>query len=192
MLKQLLVLAAIFALQLMGVSNQPVNAGALDRYFSGDRNSCYQRVYSASHMRAHPEQTVKTISFSHFPKLWGTYGPDGKVQFNEKTRDVYFAIKVSFRGSGEIFTESGMCSRHGAILRCGIECDGGGFELKARKDGRLYLKTGRYGFRVVASNGGCGGEEEGKVRHITRKTDDRVFLLSRLPERSCVAPKWEN
>lgn len=168
---------------------EPVRAGALDRYFSGDRNSCYQRVYSAAHMRAHPDQTVKTIAFDHFPNLWGTYGPDGKVRFDEKKRDVYFAIKVSFRGSREVFSESGVCYRRGETLRCGIDCDGGGFELRARQDGRLQLKTGSYGFRVVGKGGGCGGADEGAMRQVTRKTDDRVFLLSRLPAHACVAPK---
>lgn len=183
------ILVMVFLWQPGGVFSGPIWAGALDRYFSGDRNSCYQRVYSASHMRAHPNQTVKSISFNHFPNLWGTYGPNGKVQFNEKTREVYFAIKVSFPGSAEVFSESGVCRRRGDILRCGIECDGGGFELRARKDGRLLLKTGSYGFRVVGGNGGCGGEDESKIRHVTRKTDDRAFLLSRLPDLSCVAPK---
>lgn len=189
MIERWVILAGVGLLPLTGMFAGPAWAGALDRYFSGDRNSCYQRVYSASHMRSHPRQTVKSIVFSHYPTLWGSHGADGKVRFDEKTREVYFAIKVSFRGSKEIYSESGVCSRKGEVLRCGIECDGGGFELQARKDGRLFLKTASYGFRVVADNGGCDGEDESKIRQITRKTDDRAFLLSRLPAHSCVAPK---
>lgn len=166
----------------------PAQSASLDHYFSGDRNSCYQRVYTAAHLKRHPDQTVRSIEFKHFPNLWGTTGEDGKVRFDEQTRQVYFSIAVRFRGSAGLFEESGECSRENGVLRCGIECDGGGFELKARKDGRLLLKTGSWGFRVVGAGGGC-GEDDANMRQITRKTDDRAFLLSRLPDLSCVAPK---
>lgn len=171
-----------------GALTVPTQAALLDQYFTGDRNSCYKRIYSSEHLRTHPDQTVKSIEFRHFPKLWGTYGADGKVRFDEKKRDVYFAIAVRFRRSSETFEESGVCSRKNGVLRCGIECDGGGFELKARKDGRLLLKTGSYGFRVVRRGEGCGGDDA-SVHHVTRKTDDRVFLLSRQSDLSCLAPK---
>ena len=163
-------------------------SAGLERYFTGDRNSCYQRVYTPAHLKKHPNQTVRSITFKHFPKLWGETGPDGKVQFNEKRRDVYFSIAASFRGSAQKFEESGMCNDNDGVLVCGIECDGGGFSLQARKDGRLLLKTGSYGFRVVGAGGGC-GEGGDNSRHITRKTDDRVFLLSRLSDLSCMAAK---
>ena len=181
---------ALAIMCLIGFACGPAMAGGhpLDGYFSPDGGSCYRRVYTRGHLAAHPGQTVAAISFSHFPGVWGPTGK--KAAGSGRNRDVYFVISAKFRNSPGTFKEIGMCSPRKKFLRCQIDCDGGEFELHAYKDGRLLLKLNSYGFRLVAGAGGCGGGAgDGSARFITRNTDDKAFLLSRLPDDECIAPK---
>lgn len=159
----------------------------LDAFFNGKQNSCYRRAYSKKHMATHPDQTVERISFEHFPKDMGEIDENDQVVFNNETHEVFFVIEVTFKSSKKIYSEAGTCWREGKQLQCGIECDGGGFHLQARKDGRLLLKTGGNGFRVITDDGGCDGDaNEINTTAVTRKTDDKEFLLDLVPDNQCV------
>lgn len=160
----------------------PAPARVLEQHF-GPMDSCYERVYSKDHMAKHPKQRVSHIRVEHFPNLFGTHGPDGKVRFDEKTGEVAFGIKVHFRGSSEEFSDGGVCYPKKGYLRCQIECDGGGFEIKHRDANSILIYNTR-GFAVS----GCGGEERA---FISTKSDDKVFRLNRLPASKCVPPVLE-
>ncbi len=162
-------------------------------YFDIEHNSCYQRIYSKSHLAKHPRQTVTRFFIGHFPQKYvGKEGYEGAVMKSNDDTDILVDIKVRFRNAKGSFSETGICHKEAGKILCGIECDGGGFEIQPRKNGRLLLrtgsKTGGYdSFRVVR-NDSCDGDDE--YRLITRKTDDKSFLMSRLPPDQCKTPPF--
>ncbi len=162
------------------VITQTATARSLVQHF-GANNSCYERQYTGKHLAKNPRQTVSFIRFNHFPNHFGVHGAEGKIGFDEKTGMVAFAISMRFRGSNKTYKDAGECLPRGKRLKCQIECDGGGFEIKHR-DANSILILNKTGFAVS----GCGEADYGEV---TTKTDDKAFLLHRLPASQCKPPK---
>ncbi len=185
-LKQIVVFAGIvgfgFAVGLQTVRSE---AKTIFEYFDTTENACYGRVYSKAHLAKHPNQRVKSILIKSFPQAFKV---ENNVDRDGTPKQVYLSLDVMLRNSSKLFEESAICEKRGQHFYCGIECDGGGFDLLARTGGKILLKTAKYGFRVVAG-GGCDGDiGEENYKRITLKSDDKAFLLSALPAAQCVEP----
>lgn len=172
--KILFMILTLFSLILTGqaaMAEQP-----LAQHF-GEYDSCYARQYSAEHLASHPNQTVAQIEFGHFPtryKEWAYDPEEGSIPF---------IVQVTFRDSDKIYNDFGECRPQADGLRCQIECDGGGFTLTHKDTDSILLHTrDGNGFTVT----GCGDED---FRQISTKTDDKVFLLHRLPAAQCKYPQ---
>lgn len=172
----------LITLLLMCVSaglQSPSNARPLERHFGSD-DSCYGRAYGADHLKKNRNQRVEEMSLHHHPRTFGLDDGSGKISFDSKTAELFFQLKVKFRDSDQIYSDSGSCSPDGNRYRCFIECDGGGFYLKDRSSDSILLINER-GFSVS----GCGSED---YREVTPKTQDKVFRLYRLPAAVCLSP----
>lgn len=161
-------------------------------YFSATENRCYGRTYSPSHLQSHPRQTVKNIVIGHFPTELSVDGE--KIEFDPRSGELNGRVWVQLKGSDDVFEEWLICAieeEDRTALSCYVECDGGGFKVKARSDGKLLIKNGKYGFRVVRNGETCSGEVDERDVHMIDKrfSDDGAFVLDRLPVNQCVAPR---
>lgn len=92
------------------------------RYFP-DKTSCYARVYSAAHLKAHPQQTVTRFSVRR--------AADGTTM----NRPGGFEVDASFslKNNSDVYAARGICApfkdRPSDGAACGVEGDGGSFEL---------------------------------------------------------------
>lgn len=171
-----------------GLQSAQSEAKSIFEYFDTIQNACYGRVYSQAHLAKHPNQRVKSILIKSFPQAFNV---ENNVDRDGTPKNVYLSLEVKLRNSDKLFEESAFCEKRGQYFYCGIECDGGGFDLLAKAGGKILLKTAEYGFRVVAGGGCDASDNEDNFKRITRKTDDKAFLLSRLPAAQCVEPPKE-
>ena len=181
---------ASFLALLSGFSSGTALASPMDAYFSGDKNSCFERTYSKAHLQKHPQQRVSYIAVRHFVPGTAEGRAETLKQYASGEGPYVMEIHVRFRGSKQGWSESLSCNREADYLRCGVECDGGDLEIHGRGTGKILIRTGKYGFRVMA-NGGCGdaGENDENIRYITRKSDDKAFLLWKVSASQCVTPQ---
>lgn len=154
------------------ISEAAVAEQVLTQNFGKD-DSCYARQYSAEHMAENPDQTVSFIKFGHFPSWFEARG------ILQDASTVPFTIEVNFKNDNQNYMNGGECRPHDDDLKCQIECDGGGFVLKHKDADSILLYTRpEQGFAVA----GCDGND---YRSVTDKTDDKIFLLRRLPAAQC-------
>lgn len=158
---------AIFGLILC--SALPAAAQSISQHFEKSNDSCYQRFYTADHLARHPEQKVEAIQLSHFSE-------DSRAM---PGNEMNLRIAVRLRGHS-IWQTPVICrpqeSKRGTKLSCGVECDGGRFDVVV-KNGSSILITG--GSDIYFSD--C----EAQPRVLERAPDDRVFLLHRQPLANC-------
>lgn len=147
--------------------------------------SCYSRVYSAQHMREHPDQlvTAMAVKFDRFsPK------PDDRDSYE-------FSILVKTRGTDETWVNSGRCEpRRGKVLWCGIEGDGGQMLIKGRDNwASAYVNFADppgYGFISLAPASDPEANED-DFFELRAGKDDRVFRLDAAPAGACTEPLKE-
>ena len=163
---------------------QPVEPGAegkLAALLSPEPGNhiCYSREYDAAHMKAHPQQKVRSMSFrlAYFRHEPDSYSPEGQ-------RNYYFELHTTMHPDGRPLVTGGECAPTdvGNKIRCGVDCDGGGIMIrKGAKQGQLIIDleaTGR-----IRMSDGC-DDEEGV--DLEPGIDDKVFLLSQVPADSCL------
>jgi hypothetical protein len=114
---------------------------------------CYARVYDAAHLASHPEQRVAAISLRQSDLL----DPEGRLVLT-----LGFTLR-----NGEAYGAEAYCSAGRAGASCGIEGDGGSFDLSLSGEdlrlevGEFLMVEGASDFSPDLADGG----------------DDRVFLL---------------
>ena len=141
---------------------------ALPAAADGAAPGCYARDYSPAHLAAHPDQVVRTIKIRILAadqdtgvgaRLWVSLADQGHVRAE---------------GLGGTDLDSDLyCSADRSS--CGIECDGGNFEV-AQDGDRLSLTTSR-----IIVGGGCEGATD-----LAEQPDTAVtYLLTRAPDMIC-------
>ena len=162
------------------------------------QEACFGRVYDAAHLKKHPKQRVTAFH------LFRDFTPDPNKETVVESRDELIKIDgengfrvtayVRFRDRPGLFFNGLFCSQssEGDKVRCGIECDGGGFYMKGA--GKSLLLENQ-GFVVI---GGCGASEDEaeQADFVKPGADDKVFRLDPLPIAQCRAledslkPAW--
>ncbi len=112
------------------------------------RPGCYERVYSASHLRSHPDQVVAAL------RLWvGQW-------FTEVSRlsmiEVVPANQGHARGSGlggRALSTVLYCGTESRGDTCVAECDGGSLQVTRQNSGGMLFRT-RY---LMVGEGSCSG-----------------------------------
>lgn len=139
---------------------------------------CFARAYTADHMAEHPGQRVAEIQvmLEHAPY-------DDRSYYNATIR----AMLVDRYGA--FFANSGSCQEtEEGILDCGIECDGGQFEIRMSDDGTATLLNRQYGFVLF---GGCGEEDVQDAIRIEADSEHNAFLLYPVPVDACPIDMWQ-
>jgi hypothetical protein len=162
------------------------------------QEACFGRIYDAAHLKKHPKQRVTAFH------LFRDFTPDPNKETPLETREtlikddgdgsIRVMAYVRFRDRPGLFFNGLYCGRSadGNTVRCGIECDGGGFLAKGV--GKSLLLENQ-GFVVV---GGCGASEDEaeQADFVKPGADDKVFRLDHLPVAQCRAledsrkPTW--
>lgn len=130
-------------------------------------DTCYRRTYSETHLQKNPAQTVRMIEVRF------TDGADNRQAF----------ARVIFRDGPKLWTNGLYCWREDSgVQRCGVECDGGTFTVKAKDERSIYLTT-KGGFNV---GGSCGDGVEIDVRPVTDEGAAKtVYRLDEVNPASC-------
>ncbi|UWS81253.1 hypothetical protein [Pseudophaeobacter sp.] len=143
----------------------PAAAQSISQHFSKGSDSCYQRLYSASHLASHPVQKVEAIQLSHVTA----------DSFSRPGTELALQLAVRLRGSSTWQTPVA-CTPRGSKLSCALECDGGRFDVVVKNAGSILITGGSDLYFY-----GC----DGKPRILERLPDDKVFMLHRQPLASC-------
>lgn len=164
---------------------EPGNEGELASFIpplAGAR-ACFRRVYDAAHLKAHPKQAVTEMEFrlAYYIHDPDEFAPKGQ-------RNYYFELQARLRGAKQKMPLSAMgeCrpTADGKAIFCGVDCDGGGVNVKRSGDGNILVDLEAVGRLRMTSD--C-GEDEDNAFELTSGADDKRFLLSRLPDAECPA-----
>lgn len=166
-------LAVLFGLSALGAS--AALSAELTDFVPAENGAaaCWQRIYSAEHLAAHPDQQVAQMTLSMtFDQL-----------DDEDPGWHYFALAVSMR-DGRNGTTSGGCFLNEDMgeVQCSVDCDGGGLALELQPDGAVMANLETYGYIRLDSE--CGGGE-GATFPLEAGLDDKLFLLPAADAKQC-------
>jgi hypothetical protein len=134
----------------------------------GKTAACFNRVYDDSHLAAHPQQNVRTMTLL--------------VLIDSNTPDNYdLRVGVTFRNRKHFFETQGDCmSPHpeegapaASGVHCSIACDGGSIDV-ALKDNGSVLLTMPAGARLWRP-----GADDNDTVHGAFGPDDKLFRVDR-------------
>ena len=167
---------------------QEERASPLPSHMPLGQEACFGRTYDAAHLKQHPQQRVTGFH------LFRDFTPDPLKEVPQETREklieddgqggIQITAYVRFRDRPGLFFNGLSCSGNPKDgVRCGIDCDGGGFGLKGSGDSLLLENQG---FVVI---GGCGASEDeaAQADYVKPGADDKVFRLDRKPIAECRA-----
>jgi hypothetical protein len=178
----LILAASATAIAIAGYAQAQPRPLNLTSHLPPGEDACFGRVYDAKHLAAHPKQRV--TSFHLFRDFSADTNAEEAPILTEKDRatddpiNVGLMAYVRFRDRPGVFSNWLVCYRQtDGGVRCGVECDGGGFKL--RTSGSALIAENE-GFVV---SGGCraSGDQEDEQEYVRQGADDRVFRLDKLP-----------
>ena len=160
----------IYFLLVVFLATTPIHADQMTDLLNEDRNVCFERSYSPQHMAKHPDQTVTFIRFAHLPSISNDkeYGVEhGKGRKFSPGAD----IEVRFRGSGQLFGNNIICFMNEASPLCAVECDGGQFNFRFKKNSSMLIDFRKTGYIALESD--CGEGNEANFRTLGEAKDDK-------------------
>ncbi len=184
-----LIRAVTIMLSLAAASAQAEPPADMRTLFPADAPACFAAVFDP----AHPAQSVVALRLMRgYPQLrmeQEAAGPETpKEAPPDQARGVMAQLIVSFRGDGAKgsparFAAAVNCTAEAgaAKMRCGIDCDGGGFFVEREAGGtlRMTLEDGR-NLRIA---GGCTNRRA--YRGLGIEPGDRSFSLVATPMAAC-------
>lgn len=141
---------------------------------------CYARSYDAAHMAKHPRQKVTAIAISYVPEK--TFFDDPVPQ---KLWDIYSEapafsaiMSVRLKGDERVWLAAIYCQTGSPkLLKCGVDGDGGLFNVLLEDDGRVKLvNPGSMTIEFPPPE----GADDDHTTHasIDAKDDHAAFLLA--------------
>lgn len=160
--------------------------------------ACFGRVYDAKHLASRPKQQVTAFHLSREfkPDPFSENEPATEEEtkgYDGQYGHVNVTAYIRFRDRKGVYANTLNCGKTGdGKVVCGVDCDGGSFNLRPAGDALLLENNG---FVVV---GGCGASEDERENeaYVSPATDDKLFRLERKPfaactaEREAMAPVW--
>lgn len=140
---------------------------------------CYARDYDAAHMKAHPKQKVTAIALTYVPEKTFAETPEPQKMWDQYADAPAFSaiVAVRFKGDERVALGPAYCRTGSSkMLECGIEGDGGGFNVLIQEDGRVKL-VNESGFSV-AYPGRNPDAEDGEYVVVDPKDDHDAFLMA--------------
>lgn len=126
---------AIIASGVAALAALPAVARPLDRELPLRRVACWERVYDAAHLAAHPRQTIAEIRLVHTPS------PDGGDAAGLYLQ-LYLNLRQRVSNSAHDYKYGGFCKTQGRGLRCEAEWEAGVFTVEAGPNGALVVRNG--------------------------------------------------
>jgi hypothetical protein len=187
-----LVCATIFfSLPAFAAPDEEKKESPLPSHLPLKTEACFGRTYDAAHLAAHPKQRVTSFYLAR------EFKPDPNLEFEQTSEQemkdydganssIGVSAYVRFRDRKGVYTNGLSCHKYeNNRVRCGVDCDGGSFNLKISGPSLLLENEG---FVVV---GGCGAseDEQENEEHVSPGADDKVFRLDPKPAAACVAER---
>lgn len=148
------------------------------------KHICFARTYSKDHLDAHPKQKVTDVRFQ---LAYYRHQPD--ADYPKGQRNYYFRMLAKLRGSSKTYSSLGECSASGSKIFCGVECDGGGVNIRTRPQGKLLVFFGDSD--EIRMSESCDEAEEDDSIQLKAGSDDKEFLLNPVAGSACPAyEKW--
>jgi hypothetical protein len=147
------------------VFTAPLLARPLESELPPKTPACYERIYDAAHLAAHPKQEVTRIRLVH----------TGQSAPNEV---MFLTIDIAVRGKREVYSLGGVCEADGRGLNCTPEWNAGTFRVEASQDGSLLVTN-----RSMLFNPSNYAAEEPAPNAIKLEGDDRTWRLQRTGEK---------
>lgn len=160
----------LFAATLLAAASLPASAQLLPAEISPDlqyADTCFQRTYTAQHLRSNPAQRVTRIALAALDR------DAERPNIPDNQSEMLIAVQVhnsSLWRSSLAYCSFGQGNRPST---CNIESDGGAFALTNRTDGTVMIRTAG-ALRV--------GADDEMVEFGGRFSDDNAFIL---PPASC-------
>jgi len=177
----------LFALLLMlaavPAAAQDNKSSPLPGHFPLGEEACFSYSFDRDELREKSRQRVTAITLFRdlTPDDMAEERPRSAAEIREADGEggsVAVTVFVHLRGQEQSLANTLYCSKdHHNGVRCGVECDGGGFRLRADKDGLIVDNEG------FILQGGCGDPE--KRVFLDPKPDDRRFRIERKPVDHC-------
>ena len=168
-----IIVALLAACMTMG-GGGPLLAQSIDAQVPPDREVCWQRLYDAAHLIAHPAQKVVAVRLIAAPYAFGA--ARGKL----RSVTLSFTLRERRRGAeggSYDYAISGLCRPAGQGLRCASEYDAGTWRIEPGPGGSLDIRNGN----IVANPSNYDSEDiaDDAVR-IPAKPDDGVWRLAKV------------
>lgn len=140
-------------------------ARPLEKELPPNRAACFERIYDAAHLTAHPRQEVTRIQLSQEAST------DAKPGEEEQ---LFLSVEINVRGKPGPYVLGGFCKAQGKGLLCEPEWEAGSFKVEAAPDGTLLVTNNSMTFNPHGYDA-----EEVAPGAIQLKGDDRAWKLSR-------------
>lgn len=147
----------------------PDTPKALQRHFGMAEYNCYALDEEQA---GAPSSGLENLIISH------QFNPDFEQPGDRRT---YYNPNILAKVDGHDHFAFGQCHTEEGALHCGIQCDGGPFQLFDVDMNRIILHNGG----ISAHD--CEESEETKQLHLTPAKYGATFLLKRMDEVACKA-----
>lgn len=139
--------------------------------------ACYSRHYDPAHLDSHPRQNVRDIAVF----------VDSSVDGETRERGYSLEMGVSFRKLATQFEVSGSCSTIDGKtgLTCGVDCDGGHFDVTTAKGGQSLLVAVPDSVSMWDPTASDDAEPHDLPKGAEFGSDDKLFKLDRVDLAQC-------
>lgn len=162
----------------------PIHADQMTDLLNEDKDVCFERSYSPQHMAKHPDQTVTFIRFAHLPSIKNEL-ENGVTRQEGRKFSPGVDVEVRFRGSSQLYGNSLFCFMDSKQPFCGVECDGGRFNFRFKKNNSMLIDFRKTGSIALESD--CGEGNEADFRYLGNAKDDKLFRLDPVDPNQCVS-----
>lgn len=141
---------------------------------------CYAREYDAAHMAKHPKQKVTSLALTYVPEKVSFGEPEPQKLWDQYADFPAFSgiIAVKFKGDDRVALGPAYCKTGSSkMLECGVEGDGGSFNVLLQDDGRAKLVNAD-SFTVMFPPPPGAEEETEFYVQVDPKDDHAAFVLS--------------
>lgn len=159
-------------------------SGALAGELRYGKDQCFTRHYSDAHLKKNPRQQVVAMRLVHRPSTYDdalkilSQGQQGRA------KEQWVQMDVGLR-DGRTYRQNVICTLRGNQRFCGVECDGGRFAYRFKKDGAMLVDFRSTG--GMSMNSTCGEEvQAAKGYWLGEAKDDQLFRLDLAPMSACV------
>jgi hypothetical protein len=189
-MRRTLVCAAAVVFSLSAAAQELKKESPLPSHLPLKAEACFGRIYDAAHLSAHPKQRVTSFhiarQFREDPNLEVDPTPEQEMKdIDGEHGRVLVTAYVRFRDKKGVYSNGLSCGQNDGKVFCGIDCDGGSFNLKPSGQSLLLENNG---FVVV---GGCGAseDEQENEEYVRPGADDKTFRLDPKPFAACMAER---